>query len=281
MTLLRRRNFLSHILERPLLVTGFLGIIAVALASIAWFQLDYSVADSIYRGVRVLGSGDEYADTNLWCVKGTLPLQCETNTASPQTILLHIARYLGVIFIFSAVFAGVVALFSTLVGELRVRLGGFKSVIIGNDPLCAEALRHCNTRSSSVLYLGADKLTLKSKLVASPWPPDATRADVLGRAISSAESILIVNENDMETLADARAALVAILSLSKTSDRSLTVLFHSRSVLREARQILLSNFYDGHENRKHLTVRFIAIGAMAARSLALAHPPYKIATTAA
>ncbi|HEY2480914.1 MAG TPA: RyR domain-containing protein, partial [Caulobacteraceae bacterium] len=173
---------------------------------------------------------------------------------------IRLARWGGVIVLFSAALVAVASLLHQQVSATMARWGRQSVAIIGGDPLALTAFEIAKAEGRSSLWLGAVSFGAASlRAIALPWPPQDRAKAVLDHA-GGADHILVAHDDDAESLTLTRAARACSPKASITVlMRDVRLAEDAAATLNEARTRVLS-----HAN-------------VAARSLVIAHPPFLIA----
>ncbi|HUZ13550.1 MAG TPA: RyR domain-containing protein [Caulobacteraceae bacterium] len=161
------------------------------------------------------------------------------------------------------VFSGLVALGALLRQHLATALARWTKqavVVIGADAVAVAAFERARRGRRSALWLGAPGFDSASfTAIALAWPPSDRARAVFDHA-GGADHVLIAAEKDAEALAFARSARAA------APGARITVLMRDVRLAEDAAAAL-----------NDARTRVLSRAALAARALALAHSPFRIA----
>jgi len=133
-------------------------------------------------------------------------------------------------------------------------------VVVGSDPLALAAFETARRAGRSALWLGASLFGSSGfRAIALEWPAQDRARAVFDHA-ARADHVLVVNDDDAEALALARAARAA------SPDAFITVLMRDTRLAEDAAATL-----------NQARTRVLSTAAVGARALAVEHPPFLIA----
>jgi len=179
--------------------------------------------------------------------------------AGATDLRFRIGRWTGA----GVVFSSLVALGALLHENLATALARWTKqqvVVVGAHPLAGAAFETARRAGRTALWLGADAFSsARLSAIALAWPA-GERASTLMAHAHRTDHLLIAETDDAEALAFARAARTA-------APRAwITVLLGDVALAEDAAATL-----------NDARTRVLATGAVAARALNLAHPPFLIA----
>jgi hypothetical protein len=173
---------------------------------------------------------------------------------------IRIARWTGVIVLFSAALVAVGSLLQQRLSTTVARRLKESVVIVGGDPLATTAFEAAQWQGRTALWLGAPAFDAPAlRVIALPWPPQE-RAQAVIDYSGGSDHILVAHQDDAEALTLARAARLT------APKAHITVLMRDVRLAEDAGATL-------NESR----TRVLSQAAIAARGLAIAHPPFLIA----
>jgi hypothetical protein len=171
----------------------------------------------------------------------------------------RIGRWTGAGVVFSSLLA-LAALLRQHLATALARWTKQQVVVVGAHPMAAAAFETARRAGRSALWLGAGAFSsARLSAIALEWPA-GERARTLIAHAHRTDHLLIAETDDAEALAFARAARAA------APDAWITVLMTDVALAEDAAAML-----------NDARTRVLAIGAVAARALNLAHPPFLLA----
>ena len=219
------------------------GLVTIGLGVWGWLDHGAALDDALYRSLALFDiNNDAYAHG--------------LGMSDPR---FRVGRWTGA----GVVFSSIVALGALLHEHLATALARWTKqqvVVVGAHALAGAGFEAARRAGRSALWLGADALAAaRLSHIAMPWPP-GERTPTLTAHVRRADHVLIAGADDAAAIAFARAAR------SAAPDAWITVLMSDLGLAEEAAATL-------NEAR----TRVLATGAVAARALHLAHPPFLIA----
>ena len=218
---------------------------AVTLTLGIWYWLDHRqpIDEALYRGISLF--------------------EIDSNAYSHDEGLgdwrIRIGRWTGAGVVISSLLA-VAALLHEHIATAIARWTKQAVVVIGADPLAQAGFEAARQAKRSALWLGSPAFGSSGfASIALEWPPHEHARAVLDPA-GGADHVLIAEPDDADALAAARAARKA------APGAYITLLMRDMHLAEDAAQTL-------NESR----TRVMSTAAVAARSLAINHPPFLIA----
>ncbi|MFI4976841.1 MAG: RyR domain-containing protein [Caulobacterales bacterium] len=173
---------------------------------------------------------------------------------------IRLARWGGVVVLFSAALLAVATLLQQRVATTLARRTKQSVVIIGDDPLALTAFEVAQWEARSVLWLGAPAFHSTSlRIIALPWPTQ-DRAEAVADYTGGADHIVVAHHNDAEALTLVRAARA-------TAPKAFITLLMLDLHLAE----------DAGATLNEAKTRVLSQGAVAARRLSITHPTFMLA----
>jgi hypothetical protein len=218
---------------------------AVTIALGVWGWLDHGAAadDALYRSLALFDINNEAYSHGV-------------GLTDPR---FRIGRWTGAGVVFSSLLALAALLHENLATALA-RWTKQQVMVVGAHPLAAAAFETARRAGRTALWLGADAFSsARLSAIALEWPA-GERARTLMAHAHRTDHVLIAETDDAQALAFARAARVA------APGAWITVLMGEARLAEDAAATL-----------NDARTRVLATGAVAARALHLAHPPFQIA----
>jgi hypothetical protein len=221
-----------------------LAALAVILGTWGWLHYGIGLNDALYRSIALFdNNNDIYGDK-----EGLADWRFRTG------------RWLGAIVVFSTALLALGTLLQQRVSATLARRTKQSVTVIGGDVLATTAFDVAQRAGRSALWLGAPAFgSANLRTIALPWPPQDRARSVIDHAGGS-DHIIVAHEDDAEALTLARAARIA------APEAYITVLMRDVRLAEDAGATL-----------NEAKTRVLSQGAIAARSLAIANPPFLIA----
>ncbi len=221
-----------------------LALVTLLLGTWGWLDHKDGFQDALYKAVGLFdNNNDTYGEgfgLNDW--------------------RFRVARWTGSIVVFSTALLALGTLLQQRVSTTLARRTKQAVVIIGGDPLATTAFELAQENRSSALWLGASAFgSVNLRTIALPWPPQDRAQAVIDHA-GGAEHVLVAHHDDAEALTIARAARLT------APHAQITVLMRDVRLAEDAGATL-----------NEAKTRVLSAGAVAARALTIAHPPFLIA----
>jgi len=219
-------------------------VATITLGVWGWLDHGAAVDDALYRALALFDiNNDAYTH----------------GVGIPTDLRFRIGRWTGAGVVFSSLLALAALLHENLATALA-RWTKQQVVVVGAHPLAGAAFELARRAGRSALWLGADAFSsARLSAIALEWPA-GERARTLMAHAHRTDHVLIAETDDAAALAFARAARAA------APDAWITVLMGEVSLAEDAAATL-----------NDARTRVLAAGAVAARALNLAHPPFLIA----
>ena len=215
----------------------------VALGVWGWLANGFAFDDALYRSLALFDINNE----------------AYTHGVGMTDLRFRVGRWTGA----GVVFSSIVALGALLHEHLATALARWTKqqvVVVGGDALAAAAFQAARRARRSALWIGAGAFSsLRFSTIALKWPM-TERSRALYEHARKADHVLIAEADDAEALAFAKVVRRA------APGAQITVLMGDVALAEDAATTL----NDAH-------TRVLAAGAVAARALNLAHPPFLIA----
>jgi hypothetical protein len=219
------------------------GVVTIALGVWGWLSYGVAVDDALYRALALFDINNAAYDHGV-------------GLTDPR---FRIGRWTGA----GVVFSSLVALAALLHQNLATALARWtrqQVVVVGGQDLASAAFETARRAGRTALWLGADAFaSARLSAIALQWPA-GERARTLMAHVRRTDHLLIAESDDALALAFARAARAAAPSAW------ITVLMGDLGLAEDAAATL-----------NDARTRVLATGAVAARALNLAHPPFLIA----
>jgi len=218
-------------------------VATVALGVWGWRAHGVGVADALYRALALFDiNNDAY-----------------TQGVGLSDMRFRIGRWTGAGVVFSSILA-IGALLREHLATALARWTRQQVVVVGGHPLASAAFETAHRAGRSALWLGASAFSsARLSAIALAWPA-GERARTLTAHAQRTDHVLIAETDDAEALTFAKAARAA------APDAWITVLMADVGLAEDAAATL-----------NDARTRVLATGAVAARALNLAHPPFVIA----
>jgi RyR domain len=217
--------------------------VTVGLGVWGWLDNGSHVSDALYRSLALFEiNNDAY-----------------TSGVGLHDIRFRIGRWTGA----GVVFSSILALAALLHEHLATALAKWTKqqvVVVGGTALAAAAFEAARRDRRTALWLGADAFSgSRFSTIALEWPP-GERSRAIAEHARRTDHVLIAENDDAEALTFAKAARAA------APTAHITVLMSDLGLAEDAAATL-----------NDARTRVLASGAVAARALTLAHPPFLIA----
>jgi hypothetical protein len=219
------------------------GLATVGLGVWGWLANGVALDDALYRSLALFDINNDAYSQGIGLTD----------------IRFRVGRWFGAGVVFSSIVA-LAALLREHVATALARWTKQQVVVIGGGPLATAAFEAARRARRSAVWLGAVAFSsVRFSTIALKWPP-TDRSQAVFEHARRADHILIAEADDAEALAFAKVAHTA------APTAHITVLMSDLGLAEDAATTL---------NNPH--IRVLATGAVAARALALAHPPFLIA----
>jgi hypothetical protein len=219
------------------------GVVTIALGVWGWLGHGADADDALYRALALFDINNE----------------AYTHGVGLTDPRFRIGRWTGAGVVFSSLLALAALLHQNLATALA-RWTKQQVVVVGAHALAGAAFETARQAGRSALWLGADAFSsARLSAIALEWPA-GERARTLMAHAHRTDHVLIAETDDAAALAFARAARAA------APGAWITVLMSDLGLAEDAAATL-----------SDANTRVLATGAVAARALHLAHPPFLIA----
>lgn len=221
-----------------------LALITFSLGLSGWLDHGYDLNEAAYRTACLFDLGNGYY--------GSEPGSTDWRFA--------VGRWTALATLFGAALFALAALLRERVALAVARFVRQEVVVIGSNGLAVRAFGMAFAAKQSVLWLGASRLGAESaRSIALPWPPE-DRARTVADHAGDAGHVLVAVDDDAEALVLGRAA-------RRAAPRALITLLMEDTQLAMAAAAALDE----------PNTRVLSVASVAARMLAIDHPPFLIA----
>jgi hypothetical protein len=234
-----RRFSISAVWAIPVLAA-----VTVVLGAWGWMAHGYSFERALYEAVGLFNNADDHY----------------TEGVALSDWRFLVARWTGVVVLFSTVLLALATLLHQRISTALARRLKQSVVVLGGDLLATTAFEVALETDKSLLWLGSPAFDAPSfREIALPWPtPD--HAQAVRDHVRRADHIVVAHQDDAEALTLTRAARAADASAH------ITVLMRDVRLAEDASATL-----------NEAKTRVLSQAAVAARALAIDHPPFAIA----